>query len=357
MNFKNALIEKLVALASLKKAAGNPEHFLIVSTTALGDTLWATPALRALRHAHPKGYIAVLTSRVGREVLKKNPHVDELFVVGDPPLRSLLGLYRILKKKAFGSIIVFHTSQRAILPFCALLKPARLIGTAGINKGLDKLLTHPVPQKMQHEIARRLELVGVMAQGCEIEFVTESANEFLKKHELSSKDFLVGIHPGAKDRFKQWEPGHFIAVGKKFVEERGARVIVSGSSHERALVSEIASKIPGAIAMVGELNLASFAGLIEQMGLFITNDTGPMHLAFAVKTPTVALFGPTDSKLCGPYFVQNAKVIQKAPTCTPCLRKRCEEPFCLLQIGPDEVYEAGVELLSENFNIANSKNS
>ena len=354
---KNYLIEKLIAISSRRKSKGNPDHFLIVSTTALGDTLWATPALRALRYTYPKAYIAVLTSSLGHEVLKDNPHVNELFVVGDPPLRSLFKLYPILKERAFGSIILFHTSQRPILPFCALLKPQRLIGSVGINKGLDALLTHPIQQKVQHEIARRLELVaqvGAVAHGQEMEIATKASN-FLNRHGLESSDCLIGMHPGAKDLFKQWEPGHFIAAGKKFVEERGAKIIVSGSRSEQQLVEEIVSKVPGAVPMIGELDLASFAGLIGKMSLFITNDTGPMHLAFAVKTPTVALFGPTDAKLCGPYFVKNATVIQKAPTCTPCLRKRCREPFCLLQIGPNEVYQAGLGLLNENFSITGSE--
>ena len=78
----------------------------------------------------------------------------------------------------------------------------------------------------------------------------------------------------------------------------------------------------------------------------ISNDTGPMHLALAVQTPTIGLFTPTDPNLCGPYFVNSTLAIAKKQTCSPCLRKKCAEPFCLLQIGVNEVYDAVVKLLS-----------
>jgi heptosyltransferase-1/heptosyltransferase-2 len=80
------------------------------------------------------------------------------------------------------------------------------------------------------------------------------------------------------------------------------------------------------------------------MKMVIANDTGPMHLAFAQKTPTIGLFTPTDPALCGPYYVDAAVTIAKKPTCTPCLRKRCKEPFCLMQISVQEVYDTALDL-------------
>jgi ADP-heptose:LPS heptosyltransferase len=80
------------------------------------------------------------------------------------------------------------------------------------------------------------------------------------------------------------------------------------------------------------------AALIEKFNFFITNDTGPMHIAFAMKTPTIALFSATDPKRCGPYHAENVSVIYKNPTCIPCIRKRCRVPFCLEQISPEEVW-------------------
>ena len=116
--------------------------------------------------------------------------------------------------------------------------------------------------------------------------------------------------------------------------------VMTGSEKEAPLAESIASQISGARSIAGRLPLRSFAALIEKLDLFITNDTGPMHLSFAMETPTVALFSPTDPYLCGPYQCENAVAIKKRRACTPCLKKKCRLPFCMEQISPHEVYES-----------------
>ena len=155
---------------------------------------------------------------------------------------------------------------------------------------------------------------------------------------------MVGLHPGAKDKFKQWPMENFAALGNLLKDHLGCQIIVTGNASEKKLVETIASKIKGAIAVGGELSLRPLASLISRMSLMISNDTGPMHVAFAMQTPTVALFVPTDPELCGPYFATRVKVVAKRLTCSPCLKKKCQEPFCLLQIGVQEVYESALNL-------------
>lgn len=361
MKLKNRIIRALLSFFSPRPASG-AERFLIVSTTGLGDTLWATPAIRSLRHSFPRAYIAVLTTPLGREVLENNPHIDELFLWKKPPLFSFFCLLRTLRQKKFEKILIFHTSQRALLPLCYLLQAPEMIGSEGINKGLDFLLTKKIPQKSLHEIARRIEIVekaypnrseiwsmGARSIDPSLELYVskkaqESMEEFLKSRAIHSFIPLVGIHPGAKDKFKQWEPASFIEVGKRLKDHLGCQIFVTGNQEERALMEQIAGEIPGAIALTENLPLPLFAALVKRFSLMLSNDTGPMHVAFALRTPTVALFGPTDPKLCGPFAAGNNIVIAKPSTCTPCLRKKCQQPFCLLQISPDEVYEAALNL-------------
>lgn len=360
MNIKNRCIQGLVhALNFLrqwkkKKTVSSTEshRFLVVSTTGLGDTLWGTPALKALRANFPDAYIAVLTSEIGREVLKYNRHVDDLFVIKKQTLFSLIHLYFSVWKKKIHTALIFHTSQRPILPFCFLIGAQEIIGTEGINKGLDFLLTQALENKPMHEIARRMEIVrrvGACSLDSLIELFTSEEDEkqaiaFLEKHQVLPYLPLIGIHPGAKDKFKQWDPECFIEVGNRLVQHLGCQIFVTGNQSEKELVEQVSSQIPGAISVYGQLPLRSLAGLIKKMSLMIVNDTGPMHMAFAMHTPTVALFTPTDPKLCGPYFATRAQIIEKKKTCTPCLKKKCHEPFCLLQISPDEVYEASLNL-------------
>jgi len=359
MSWKNHLIKAFLWLLSPEATRPKPgkkaDRFLIVSTTGLGDTLWGTPAIRALRQTYPESNICVLTSEVGQQILQHNKHIDELFVVGSSPLFSLLRFYPTLKKRKFNAILVFHTSQRALLPFCALLEPNEIIGTEGINKDLDFLLTKPKPAKRQHEIERRLDIVkevGAYVSEMSLEMVTrkeeaQAADRFLAGHGIAEHIPIIGLHPGAKNRFKQWPAAAFVEVGKRLVQHTGCQIIVSGDQSEAFLVLDIASKIPGAIPVAGELDIATFTALLKKMRLFITNDTGPMHLAFAALTPTVAIFGPTDPYLCGPFKAKHTRVLSAKKTCSPCIKKRCPEPFCMMQIGPEQVYDAALELFCE----------
>lgn len=352
MNFKNKIIHALVrALRPKSINFGEEKRFLILSTTGLGDTLWGTPAIRALRECFPTSYIGVVTSPIGKALLQHNRRIDEIFTAKDPLFTSLYSLYRKLKTKGITHVLSFHTSQRAMLPLASVIGATEIIGTYGLHKGLDFLLTHPLENVPMHEIQRRLAIVaevGAHTLDSSMElFVSredeKAAENFLEELHIPSYLPLIAIHPGSKDKFKQWAPSHFIELGNKLVQNLGCRVIVTGAPHEKALVDEIAARIENA-ASATHLPLLATAALIKRMDLMISNDTGPMHLAFAQKVPTIGLFTPTDPKLCGPYFVESALAIAKKRTCTPCLGKKCREPFCLLQIGVAEVYNAALKL-------------
>ena len=351
MKWKNALIKAFLWIfspaAARRKHPTTFEKFLIVSTTGLGDTLWGTPAIRALRKTYPDSAISVLTSSIGGSVLEHNKHIDELYVLGPNPFFSLFRFLPKMRRQKFDAILVFHTSQRMVLPFCALLEAPQLIGTEGINKDLDFLLTKALPKKHQHEIERRLDIakqVGAYVSDFVLEEEEEKADRFLDGHGVPDHIPLVGIHPGAKNLFKQWPKESFIEVGKRLSQHLGCQIFITGDQSEALLVLEIASKIPGAIPIAGELDLSTFTAVLSRMDVFITNDTGPMHLAFAAKTPTVAIFGPTDPSLCGPFHVENVKVMTAPKTCRPCLGKSCQKPFCLLQLGPEKIYDAALSV-------------
>jgi ADP-heptose:LPS heptosyltransferase len=325
---KNIFYKLLTRLISPWIPKHRGERFLIVSTTALGDTLWATPALHNLRSSYPNAYIAVLTSPIGTEALKNNRHLTEIFTTHHP--------WPLLRKK-IATILIFHTSQRWVLPFCTLLGASRIIGTQNGHKGLDALLTDALPNPHTHEIERRLQLLKMVGAKTDFKSIEVFPSELDFQNGAVSHN-TVALHPGSKDRFKQWPPSHFIRLGHLLQKKLGCSILITGTPQEKQLLETIAKAIPGA-KPVYHMPLLSFAALISKLSLFITNDTGSLHLAAATKTPTIALFTPTDHKLCGPYFAPHIKVIQKTPTCFPCLRKKCCEPFCMLQITPEEVLE------------------
>jgi ADP-heptose:LPS heptosyltransferase len=350
VNVKNRLIKFLVNSFRPKKLDfGKEKRFLILSTTGLGDTLWGTPAIRALREFFPTSYIGVLTSSIGKACLQHNRRIDELFVAQDPVFPHLPSLYRRLIKKKITHVFNFHTSQRPILPLAAVLGAEEIIGTHGINKGLDFLLTQSLDHDSMHEIQRRLDIVAqvgahTLDSSMELFLSAEDeriAEQFLQGLQIPSYLPLIALHPGAKDGFKQWPASHFIELGNRLVRNLGCRLIITGTPSEKKLVGSIVDKIEGAAAAI-DLPLLATAALIKRMDLMISNDTGPMHMALAVKTSTIGLFTPTNPHLCGPYFVENGLPIAKKTTCSPCLRKKCRDPFCLLQIGVQEVYDSAL---------------
>lgn len=330
---------------------GEEKRFLILSTTGLGDTLWGTPAIRALKKSFPTSYIGIVTSPVGKTLLQHNPHLSEILVAKDPLAGSLVSLYRTLKGKKITHILNFHISQRPMLPLAAVLGAQEIIGTCGTTKGLDVLLTHALDHSGLHEIQRRLHIaaqVGAHSSDPLMELFVGSedektAGEFLESLTSPPHFPLVALHPGAKDRFKRWPATHFIELGNLLVRNLGCQILVTGTSAEQPLIDSISSHIEGAVP-VTHLPLLALAALIRRVDLMIANDTGPMHLSFALRTPTIGLFTPTDPHLCGPHHVDTAIAISKKPTCTPCLRKKCLEPFCLLQIGVQEVYNRALNL-------------
>lgn len=352
---KNSIILRAVHFLQRRFPISPPPlqpRILVVASTALGDTLWSTPALESLRKSFAQAYIAVLTSPIGEQVLRHSPWVDHIFVLDKPLIPTCFKLWKQLRQETFQDIVIFHASQRAIFPLCALLGAKRIVGTYGLSKGLDSLLTDAVPPCAQHEIKRRLgliERIGAFAHSNTLSF-------FLQPEERAAGCFakiihvpLIVLHPGSKDGFKRWPLEHFSSVGRA-LQELGAQILITGTKEELTLMKKIAEQIPGAQIADPSLSLRHFGALLEQVDLLISNDTGPVHLACALRTPVIALYSPTDPLLCGPYKAHNAVAITRPPTCESCLKRRCRRPFCMLQIGPEEVIRAAKNMLIPNVN-------
>ncbi len=343
---KNRFLKKAVLFLKKFIPKNKPTNqILVVSTTALGDTLWGTAAIENIRKSYPHCYLAVLTSPIGMQVLKHNPKIDKLFVLKEPLSRHFFSLWRKLKKERFDTVLLFHASQRLTLPLVSLLGASRIIGTAGINKGLDELLTHPLPNRQQHEIVRRLKIVEAIGAFPEI----ETLSFFLQPKEhlppRSKAAPWIALHPGSKDAFKRWPAEKFIQLGKMLKERLNCEILITGTNDERKLMEEIASQIPGAHIDPPNRSLREFAALLTQMDLLISNDTGPVHLACALNLPVVAIYASTDPALCGPHKAPHALAVYRRTSCDPCLKRKCNQPFCFLQISPEEVLRAVQKLL------------
>ncbi len=349
ISWKNRLILNTVrAFSHLKSSKSQkPERILVISTTALGDTLWATPALSSLKKTFPSTYLAVLTSPIGRDLLQHNPDVDELFLLKEPLLPRFFPLLTQLERKQFDAALIFHASQRLVLPLCALSSIPRIIGTSGINKGLDELLTDASPPCYEHEIERRFRLVETLGAKRD----SPELSYFLQPHErlnLPKPHPLVAFHPGSKEAFRRWPPSHFAMVGRALQERFGCDIYLTGSPSERPVLEEIKRLLPSLQIKDNFSSVRHLAAFLNEMDLLLSNDTGPFHLACALRRPVVGIYVSTDPNLCGPYLAKNASVLSRRRTCTPCVKRSCLDPFCFLQIGVKEA----IDLCSEKLNLS-----
>ena len=348
--WKNQFITWLVEkFRPPKRKSESMQRILIVSTTALGDTLWATPAIHNLRCHFPKATIAVLTSPVGQQALALNPDIDRFYLLKEPLLPRFFSLLKQIKKEQFDIALIFHASQRLVLPLCALAGIGRIIGSVGINKGLDSLLTDAIEPCLEHEIERRLRIcdrIGVSRGTQTLSFyVQDEERKKAQQQIVALPRPFIAIHPGSKEAFRRWPAICFAAVAKNLNNRFGGTIFLTGSQTETSLVHEVQKYMPKARIANVSASIQSLGAFLEQMDLVLSNDTGPFHLACALNRPTVGLYVSTDPALCGPYHAPQSIIITRATTCTPCLKRRCKNPFCFLQIAPSEVIKVCTNIL------------
>ncbi len=333
------------------------ERVLIVGVNWLGDAVMTTPALRALKENDSSLYIGVMTVERVRGVFEDNPYVDEIIIFDERKthkrISDKLKFISFLKEKRFDTAFLIHRSfTRAFICWAAGIKER--IGYKRFKNAL--VLTRKVkPAKSAvHRQDRYLAVfeargVAFSSRTPQI-FITEN----IRKQALSiiqslsgDRSLVVGIHVGANWRLKQWRPDLFARLADRLILELGAAVIFTGSKKDKDLVEEVVAGMqqkPHNIC--GRTSLKGLTGLIEQMSLFISNDSGPAHLAAAVGTATLVLFGPTAEELTGPKG-KRVVLIRKYNDCdTPCYQQTCKNNICMSAISVEDVYTTASELLT-----------
>lgn len=287
----------------------NP-RILVVSTTALGDSLWATPVLRAIKEQLPQCYLAVLTGPLGAQVFQGNPYIDDLYLYR----RGIFKLWFQLYKKQFQAVLIFHASQRIIFPLVRLLRTSVIAGLKGQMKELDAFATHLYLRDDNHAVDYRFRLASTIGvhktnDSCFLSIEDQDrlwADDYIKSF---GDTLVIGIHPGASKNDRQWPEDRFVALGQWLCQHPKVHVIVSGGTNEQQLCTRIASQIPRATIFYGQ-TLHKFAALIEKMSLFICNDTGPIHLAAMSVSPIIGLYrAKRIIPYCRPYRERGISIL------------------------------------------------
>jgi len=360
--------------AAVKEAIGFPRKILIVKLSAIGDVIQTLPMLTALRRRFPEAQIDWVVEEEAAGLLKGYPGIDRVLVSRRKTwqkifwkkgsffsiLREIRLFVKDLRKNEYDWVVDNHGVLRSGI-LVALSRGNRKIGyqeTAGIADEGSYLFTKERYKPLaieRHALERYLNLVsqlGVPIENTPFEY--EVPQKVLEKIRirLAEKGFrnhpLVAIHPVAKWDTKEWPLPRFALLAETLAKE-GGWIVITGSPQDARKIegalekSQEASKI---LNWVGRTDLQELAALFSLADLVITPDTGPMHLAAAVKAPLIALFGPTAPWRTGPYGNGHIVLRKKLP-CSPCFRKKCPTGECMDQITVEEVVKAAEEKLRE----------
>ncbi|MBU0480670.1 MAG: lipopolysaccharide heptosyltransferase II [Proteobacteria bacterium] len=335
-----------------------PDKILIRSTNWIGDAIMTTPAVRTIRENYPEAMISILAYPWVADIFRNCPHVDEVIIFDKKGVhQGLQGLWRLageLRSRRFDLAILLQNAFEAA--FITLLAgiPAR----AGyIRDGRRLLLNYPVAIRPE---VRKLHQVHYYQWLCRDLGMTAGPDElFLQVSSEAAQwaaDFVagagtrpvIGLNPGAAyGPAKCWPVERYGELAAVLTEKYNAVIPVFGTGADQTTAETIRSFAPEhVIDLAGKTSLGEAMALIASCDVFVTNDSGLMHVAAAQKTPLVAIFGSTDPVATGP-FAEDVLIIRKEMECQPCFKTHCRTDFsCMKEIGVAEVSEGVARMLS-----------
>ncbi len=339
----------------------NIKRLLIRSTNWIGDAIMTTPAVRTIREGFPNAHISLLAKPWVAPVFENSEHIDRLLIYdGERRHKGFVGKFRLardLEKYRFDAAILLQNAfEAAFISFLAGI-PLR-IGYRRDARGL--LLTHAVPCtkeiKTKHQTDYYLNIlreIGIAQGNRDLYLKLNQKDQFgaekiLLEQHLSLDDTIIGINPGATyGPAKQWPADRYAGLADRIIASSGARVIIFGGPGDKTLGQKISGKMKHRpVNLSGNTSLGEAMALIERCHLFITNDSGLMHVAAALDVPLVAVFGSTNPIATGPLG-SKSKVVQAAVPCSPCLNSECMEGHlkCMEQIDVNRVFDVVKEML------------
>jgi heptosyltransferase-2 len=340
---------------------GRIETLLVRAVNWIGDAVMTTPAVRAIRKNFPAAKISLLAKPWVAPVYEASPHIDEMILCGSSPgLKERVRTIREIRNRKFDAAILMQNAFEAAL----LSASARIPIRAGYDTdGRRWLLTHPVRcgfrTRRMHQVyyyLNLLESLGLQTHGTALEiFVSETdrlrGRTILEESGITSRDLLVGINPSAAyGGAKRWFPERFAMLADRIHETFGARTLVFGGPSDRALGDHMIRTMRSpAVNLAGHTRLGEAMALIERCRLFITNDSGLMHIAAALHRPVVAIFGSTSPRTTGPLSPL-ARILRIPVSCSPCDRRECpiQPAKCMDGIRVEAVFEQASRLLTRN---------
>ena len=343
------------------KARKAIKRLLIRSTNWIGDAIMTTPAVRAIRRNFPDAHISMLAKPWVAPVFAHSPHVDEIVDydaggrhAGAP---GILRLAKDLRTQRYDAAILLQNAiEAAIIAFLAGIP--RRIGFDSDGRRL--FLTHPVRRtraiRSIHQTGYYLKILegaGLSTGSPDLELHLDPADirrggQLLAKFSVAPDRPIIGLNPSATfGPAKQWFPERYAALGDRLNQDLDATILVFGGPGDRELGRSITAQMSApAVDLSGRTGLGEAMALIGRCTAFVTNDSGLMHVAAALNTPLVAVFGSTNWTTTSP-FSHTSRIVRVPIPCSPCMQPVCplDHMDCMRQVTVDMVAAAVKDLL------------
>lgn len=342
-------------------------NIVVRATNWVGDAIMSLPALHALRERFPSARISVLARPSVAALYDRQPTCDELILYQAPRTWKGVGekwsAARDLRRRRFDCAILFQNAFEA----AALTWLARIPVRIGYNRDARGwLLTQPVPVPLADEaprhqrfyyleLLRRAQLIDGYSPDVFVKLSgAAEAAEKGRAHFLGKglTGPVIGVSPGATfGGAKRWLPERFAEAASQIAKTRGASIAVFGSKDEVDICQIVYERVKDAgipcVNLGGATTLGQFIELAAACEVYLTNDSGPMHVASALGVPTVAIFGATDDTATGPTGAQT-RVVREPVECSPCLLRECPiDHRCMVGVSAGRVAQTALTLLEE----------
>lgn len=338
------------------------KRILIVRTDKIGDLVLSTPVIKAVRDFYPHSYIAAVVRPYAHEIIKDNPYLNEVITYekakkGSSILTDLKFIIKLRKKK-FDLALVLHPKNRThIIMFLAGIRER-----IGYNKKLGVLLTKKIPHLkeygIKHEIDYTLDIVryaGIIPKEKNLHISIDKSAEqrvdsIFEKNGIAKDDLIITLHPGASCRSKKWSVERFAKAADSLAQKYKAKIIIVAGSVDKMLGDKMSTLMKSKnVNLSGKTTVSDIVSILKRSNLFISNDSGPVHIACAIKTPVISIFGRNDRGLSPERWKPVGKhdiALHKNVGCKLCLAHNCKRGFaCLDAITVEDVLQAADRIL------------
>jgi heptosyltransferase II len=342
------------------------QKILVIQTAFLGDIVLTIPLLLNIKKKFTKTTkLYVLTAVVGNEVLKFHDFIDKIIIYDKKGihkgLKNFLRFIKFIKQEKFDLAIIPHKSFRSTL-LAFLSKIPNRWGFTN-SEGFFFLTKKILYNKKKHDLERNLDLLRAanLKESLDTSIDFPEVSEIEKKTEavLKEKGFLckviVGINPSSNWATKKWPAEKYVNITKELLK-RDCKIIIFGDNKDKNLYKIFEKEFVNnedVLNLLGKTNIQELISFIRYLSIYVTNDSGPMHIAAALSIPIVAIFGPTTTSLGFYPYTKKAIIVQKDLACRPCGKhgpNKCPilSHACMKKITESEVLNAVTDLLLTN---------